>query len=154
MLFSPNCGTQSAHAVPVDSRNYEFLVSGSQSGENIAAWFPRVVLVSQPFHSNPPLGSVLLGSGRRSSQVKLTLRIVLPFIQLFYSARCVKTNLKTVAAIYKLKQDIDSLGEQQAEALKTATFVGMTSDEVIEYDTRGEKITEMIRQLRLLQKTQ
>jgi len=41
---------------------------------------------------------------------------------------------ETVAAIHKLKQDIDSLSEQQAEALKTATFVGMTSDEVIEYD--------------------
>jgi hypothetical protein len=61
---------------------------------------------------------------------------------------------KTVAAVYKLKQDIDSLSEQQAEALKTATFVGMSSDEVIEYDKRGEKITEMIRQLALLQKTQ
>ncbi len=59
---------------------------------------------------------------------------------------------KTVAAVYKLKQDIDSLSEQQAEALKTATFVGMSSDEVIEYDKRGEKITEMIRQLKLLQK--
>jgi hypothetical protein len=61
---------------------------------------------------------------------------------------------ETVAAIYKLNQDIDSLSEQQAEALKTATFVGMTSDEVIEYDKRGEKITEMIRRLTLLQKTQ
>jgi len=65
-----------------------------------------------------------------------------------------KTYSKTVAAIYKLKQDIHSLSEQQAEALQTATFVGMTSDEVIEYDKRGEKITEMIRQLTLLQKTQ
>lgn len=50
-----------------------------------------------------------------------------------------------IAAIYKLTQDIISLCEQQAEALKTAAFVGMTSDEVIEYDKRGEKITEMIR---------
>ena len=66
--------------------------------------------------------------------------------------RCVKTNPKTVAAIDKLKQDIHSLSEQQAEALKTATFVGMTSDEVIEYDKRGEKIKEMIRQLTFLQK--
>jgi hypothetical protein len=61
---------------------------------------------------------------------------------------------KTVAAVYKLKQDIDSLSEQQAEALNTAAFVGMSSDEVIEYDKRGEKITEMIRQLALVQKTQ
>ena len=61
---------------------------------------------------------------------------------------------ETVAAIYKLKQDIHSLSEQQAEALKTATFLGMTSDEVIEYDKRGEKITKMIRRLTLLQKTQ
>jgi small ligand-binding sensory domain FIST len=59
---------------------------------------------------------------------------------------------ETKAAIYRLKEEIHSLSEQQAEALKTATFVGMTSDEVIEYDRRGEKITEMIRQLKLLQK--
>jgi hypothetical protein len=58
------------------------------------------------------------------------------------------------AAIYKIKEDIDSLSEQQAEALKTATFVGMTPDEIIEYDKRSEKMTEMIRQLTLLQKTQ
>jgi hypothetical protein len=61
---------------------------------------------------------------------------------------------ETVAAIHRLKQDIDSLSEQQAEALTTATFVGMTSDEVTEYDKRGEKITELIRQLTLLQKPQ
>jgi hypothetical protein len=60
---------------------------------------------------------------------------------------------ETVAAIYKLKQDIHSLSEQQAEARKTATFVGMTSDEVIEYDKRSEKIAEMIRQLTFLQST-
>jgi hypothetical protein len=61
---------------------------------------------------------------------------------------------ETVAAIHRLKQDIDSLSEQQAEALKTATFVGMTPDELVEYDKRGEKITELIRQLTLLQKPQ
>lgn len=61
---------------------------------------------------------------------------------------------KTVAAIHRLKQDIDSLGEQQAEALKNATFLGMTPDEVIEYGKRGEKITKLIRRLTSLQKTQ
>jgi hypothetical protein len=61
---------------------------------------------------------------------------------------------ETVAAIHRLKQDIDSLGEQQSEALKNATFVGMTPDEVIEYDKRGETRTELIRRLTLLQKTQ
>jgi hypothetical protein len=61
---------------------------------------------------------------------------------------------ETVAAIYRLKEDIQWLLEQQAEALKTATFVGMTSDELIEYDKRGEKIKEMIRQLTFLQETE
>jgi len=59
---------------------------------------------------------------------------------------------ETVEAIHRLKQDIDSLGEQQAEALQTAMFMGMTPSEVIEYDERGDKITELIRQLTLLQK--
>ena len=65
-----------------------------------------------------------------------------------------RENQTEIVAIHRLKQDIDSLGEQQAEALKTATFVGMTSDEVIEYDKRAEKITELIQRLALLRKAQ
>ena len=61
---------------------------------------------------------------------------------------------ETVAAIYKLKRDIDSLSDQQADALEAATFVGMSSDEVIEYDSRAEERREMIRQLVLLQNIQ
>jgi hypothetical protein len=61
---------------------------------------------------------------------------------------------ENVAAIYKLKQEIDSLSEQQAEAIDAATFVGMTSDEVIEFDKRAEERTEMIRHLTLLQRVQ
>jgi hypothetical protein len=94
-----------------------------------------------------------LGSTRRSSHVNCPLRLVLPCIQLFQSALMREDQSETVAAIYKLKQHIDSLSEQQAEALKTTTFVGMTSDEVSEYDKRSEKITEIIRQLMFLQKT-
>lgn len=46
------------------------------------------------------------------------------------------------------------LSEQQAEALRTATFVGMTSDEANEYDERRRKITDLIQQLALVQKSQ
>ena len=61
---------------------------------------------------------------------------------------------ESVAAIYNLKRRIDALCEQQAEALETATFGGMTSDELIEYDRRADERAEMIRQLMLLQKIQ
>ena len=61
---------------------------------------------------------------------------------------------KTVAAILQLKQDIDLLSDQQSAAQKNATFLGMTPDEVIEYNKRGEARTKLIRQLTQLQKTQ
>jgi hypothetical protein len=60
---------------------------------------------------------------------------------------------ETEEAIHRLKQDIDLLSEQQSAALKRAAFVGMTPDEVIEYDKRGETRRELIRRLTLLQRS-
>jgi len=60
----------------------------------------------------------------------------------------------TLAAIHRIKEEIDRLSEQQKEALKTAIFVGMTPDEAQEYATRRRKITELIQELELLQKAQ
>jgi len=59
-----------------------------------------------------------------------------------------------VTAIQRLEQEIDSLSEQQAEALRTATFVGTTADEANEYDERHQKITDLVQQLALAQKAQ
>jgi len=53
----------------------------------------------------------------------------------------------TVAAIHRIKQEIDELTEMQAEALKTATFVGMTSDGARDYDERRQRIAGLVQEL-------
>lgn len=60
----------------------------------------------------------------------------------------------TVAAVHRIKEEIDRLTEQQSHALKQATFVGMTPDEAKEYDDRRAQITRLIRELEALQKAQ
>ena len=59
-----------------------------------------------------------------------------------------------MAAVHRIKQEIDRLTEQQAHALKQATFVGMTPDEAKEYDERRTLITKFIRELELLERAQ
>jgi len=50
----------------------------------------------------------------------------------------------------RIKQEIERLTREQSEALKSATFVGMTPNEAKEYDDRRKKITCLVEQLRLL----
>lgn len=45
----------------------------------------------------------------------------------------------TVEAIHQLKQKNHALNQRQAEAIKTATFVGITPDEGHEYDERRKQ---------------
>ena len=58
----------------------------------------------------------------------------------------------TVSTVHKLKQQVDTLTEQQMEALKQATYLGMTSDEAKEYDQRRKRITKMVQELGDLEK--
>jgi Ribonuclease G/E len=44
---------------------------------------------------------------------------------------------QTAEAIHRLKEEIDKLTNQQTEALKTATYLGMTTDEAKEYEQRS-----------------
>jgi len=60
----------------------------------------------------------------------------------------------TVAAVNRVKEEIDRLTEQQSQALKHATFVGMTPEEAQEYDNRRSQITTLLQQLEALQKAQ
>jgi hypothetical protein len=60
----------------------------------------------------------------------------------------------TVLAVQQLKREIDRLTQVQADALKSATFIGMTPDEAKEYDERRQKITELVKELALLEKAQ
>ena len=60
----------------------------------------------------------------------------------------------TVALVHHIKQQIDALTEQQAEALKQATYIGMTPDEAEEYDGRRKKITALVEELSELTKAQ
>jgi hypothetical protein len=60
----------------------------------------------------------------------------------------------TLALFHSLKQQIDTLTEQQIDALQQATYLGMTPDEAKDYDERRRQITGLIRELEELQKAQ
>jgi hypothetical protein len=60
------------------------------------------------------------------------------------------SSINTLEAIHRIKQEIDTLSEQQSEALKTATYVGMTAEQAREYDARRQQITNLLEELRLL----
>lgn len=47
-----------------------------------------------------------------------------------------------------IRQEIDALKQQLDDALKTATFVGMTLDEAKTYDALRQRLTFLIEQLR------
>jgi hypothetical protein len=58
----------------------------------------------------------------------------------------------TTEAVHRLKQEIDCLAEEQRKALKLAIYVGMTTAEAKEHDQRWTRISELVQQLRILEK--
>lgn len=60
----------------------------------------------------------------------------------------------TTGAIHRLKEEIDKLTCQQADALHLATLVGMTPDEAEEYDQRRQRILEYVQDLKILEESQ
>ena len=57
----------------------------------------------------------------------------------------------SVDALQRIRQEIESLTSEQSEALKTATYVGMTKAEAQTYDARRKRITELVERLRLFE---
>jgi hypothetical protein len=55
--------------------------------------------------------------------------------------------------IHLLQDEIHCLTEKQTDAMETATFIGLTSEETRQYEDRRARIIELIRQLRLLEAT-
>ncbi len=60
---------------------------------------------------------------------------------------------ETLQTIHRLKEEIDNLSAQQDEALKTATFLGMTTDEAKEYEQRRNLILQLVTDLEMLEKS-
>ncbi len=60
---------------------------------------------------------------------------------------------ETLQTIHRLKQEIDRLTAQQDEALKSATFLGMTTDEAKEYEERRNLILQLVTDLEMLEKS-
>lgn len=54
----------------------------------------------------------------------------------------------------RLRQEIDDLIDEQSEALKRATFIGMIADDARRYDARRQTIVRLIQQLAEIQKGQ
>jgi hypothetical protein len=59
---------------------------------------------------------------------------------------------KSLAAKHRLKEEIQRLSEQQGAALKTAMFIGMTTDEAKEFDKRGGRLTKLVKELAMVSK--
>jgi hypothetical protein len=59
-----------------------------------------------------------------------------------------------VAAVHRLRHEIDQLTQEQAEALKSATYLGMTAEQAQRHDERRKNITRFVQQLALLEKAQ
>jgi hypothetical protein len=61
---------------------------------------------------------------------------------------------QTLSAVHRIKQEIDRLTEEQTQALKSATFVGLTPEQSQELYARRLRITELTRQLEFYEKPQ
>jgi hypothetical protein len=53
--------------------------------------------------------------------------------------------------VHRLKEEIGRLTKQQAEALQSATYLGMSPDEAKQYDARRAQILKLVEQLRQLE---
>lgn len=56
------------------------------------------------------------------------------------------------SAIHRVKEELYRLAHRQADALESATYLGMTSDDAKEHDKRRTQITELVQALALLEK--
>jgi len=52
--------------------------------------------------------------------------------------------------VRRLRSEIDRLTGLQNEARRSAAFIPMTDDELREYDERGDRIAELLRELSTL----
>jgi hypothetical protein len=66
--------------------------------------------------------------------------------------RHVYNPLDTVGAVHRIRTEIERLTVVQIEALKSATFLGMTADDAKEYDTRRAEIGKLVELLAALEK--
>lgn len=58
--------------------------------------------------------------------------------------------LEDSASLSHLQSEIERVTEQQIEALRMATFLGLTELEAWEYQKRGKQIAELVNELKLL----
>jgi nitrogen regulatory protein PII len=59
---------------------------------------------------------------------------------------------KRVASIHRLKEEVERLSQQQAEAMKMAKFGGMTISEVQGYGARHDRIIHLLKELAMFDK--
>jgi hypothetical protein len=65
----------------------------------------------------------------------------------------IRDHSETVETIHRLKEEIDKLTQIQSEALRTATYLGMTTDEAKEYEERRERILGYVKDLKILEES-
>jgi len=60
---------------------------------------------------------------------------------------------ETLVTIHRLKEEIDKLTAQQDEALKTATYLGMTTDEAKDYEDWRTLILKLVSEMAMIEKS-
>jgi len=60
---------------------------------------------------------------------------------------CPSDSSERLAAVHRLRHEIDQLTAEQSEALKTAVYVGMSAAEIKAYDDRHAEILGLMHQL-------
>jgi hypothetical protein len=53
----------------------------------------------------------------------------------------------SVDMVERIRREIETLRKELSDALKTATFVGMTAEEAKAYDARRKQLTALVEQL-------
>lgn len=58
----------------------------------------------------------------------------------------------TGESVKRLKVEIDTLADEQAEALRSATYIGITPQQDKDYDDRRSRILSLMREVERLEK--
>jgi hypothetical protein len=56
----------------------------------------------------------------------------------------------TTEFVHQIKQEIDRLAEEQSAALKSAIYLGMSTEHAKAYEQRRNRITKLMEKLRVL----
>ena len=79
------------------------------------------------------------------------------FLRDLRSSKCRGSHLSadcTSKSVHRIKQEIDRLKDELADALKSAIYLGMSTEQAKAYDERRNRITRLMQELQALTRAQ